>query len=173
MPCCFRVQSEWSLLENPWTKRHNIHELPIASNGNSFITTHGTQIGDYFWIAFGNLAKTSLWSLKKEKWIQGPNLLDSGHAYFENFVSHDEDINPYLPETWEICLVGIGNGEAYIIIDGILVMGYNINTDTWSSGKKPPKFKNHDFYVSPQNPSCIFHQDKEYKRWDSKCYWAF
>ena len=137
--------------------------IPISS-----ITTHGTQIGDYFWIAFGNLAKTSLWSLKKEKWIQGPNLLDSGHAYFENFTSNDEFgnelINTNLPETGEICLVGIGNGEAYIIIDGILVMGYNINTDTWSSGKKPPKFKNHDFYVSPQNPSCIFHQDKEYKR---------
>ena len=130
----------------------------------SSITTHGTQIGDYFWIAFGNLAKTSLWSLKKEKWIQGPNLLDSGHAYFENFVSHDGDINPNLPETGEICLVGIGNGEAYIIIDGILVMGYNIDTDTWSSGKTPPKFKNYYFSVSPQNPSCIFHQDKEYKR---------
>ena len=140
----------------------------MATYGNSFITTHGTQIGDYFWIAFGNSANTSLWSSKKEKWIQGPNLLDSGHAYFENFVSRDrfgaEFINPNQPETGEICLAGIGNGEAYIIIDGILVMGYNIDTDTWSSGKTPPKFKNHYFFVSPQNPSCIFHQDKEYKR---------
>ena len=110
------------------------------------------------------MAKTSLWSLKKEKWIQGPNLLDSGHAYFENFTSHGETINPNQPETGDICLVGIGNGEAYIIIDGILVMGYNIDTDTWSSGKTPPKFNHHHFSVLPQNPSCIFHQDKEYKR---------
>ena len=155
MPRCFRVLPEWSVLENPWIKRHNFHEIPYATYGNSFITTHGTQIGDYFWIAFGNLAKTSLWSLKKEKWIQGPS--------------------PNLPETGEICLVGIGNGEAYIIIDGILVMGYNIDTNTWSSGKTPPKFnlprfhQNH-FTVFPQNPSCIFHQDKGYKRWDRKCY---
>ena len=158
----------------------NFHEIPevFFDLGLISITTHGTQIGDYFWIAFGNLAKTSLWSLKKEKWIQGPNLLDSGHTYFENFVSHGEeipdyfehfvtqegDINPNLPETREICLVGIGNGEAYIIIDGILVMGYNIDTDTWFSGKTPPKFNHHHFSVLPQNPSCIFHQDKEYRR---------
>ena len=118
------------------------------------------------------MAKTSLWSLRKEKWMQGPNLLDSGHAYFENFVSYGEENpdatsdgpNENQPETGDICLVGIGNGEAYIIIDGILVMGYNIGTDTWSSGKKPPKFKHDYFTVFPQNPSCIFHQDKEYKR---------
>ena len=110
------------------------------------------------------MAKTSFWSLRKEKWMQGPNLLDSGNAYFELFTSHNGDINPYQPETREICLVGVGNGEAYIIIDGILVMGYNIETDTWSSGKTPPKFNHYYFSVSPQNPSCIFHQDKEYKR---------
>jgi len=115
------------------------------------------------------MAKTSFWSLRKEKWMQGPNLLDSGHAYFEHFTSHNGDINPYQPETREICLVGVGNGEAYIIIDGILVMGYNIDTNTWSSGKTPPKFNlpsthQNFFTVFPQNPSCIFHQDKEYKR---------
>ena len=118
------------------------------------------------------MARTSLWSLKKEKWIHGPNLLDSGHAYFENFVSYGEENpdatsdgpNENQPETGDICLVGIGNGEAYIIIDGILVMGYNVDTNTWSSGKKPPKFKHDYFTVFPQNPSCIFHQDKEYKR---------
>ena len=155
------------MLENPWIIRHNFHEPsesgfdlpPIRS-----VTTHGTQIGDYFWIAFGNLAKTSLWSFKKEKWIQGPNLLDSGHAYFDNFTSYDGNINENQPETGEICLVGIGNGEAYIIIDGTLVTGYNIDTDTWSSGKTPPKFNHYYFSVSPQNPSCIFHHDKEYKR---------
>ena len=100
--------------------------------------------------------------------MQGPNLLDSGHAYFKNFVPLDdfgiESINENQPETKEICLVGTGNGEAYIIIDGILVMGYNIDTNTWSSGKTPPKFNHYYFSVSPQNPSCIFHQDKEYKR---------
>ena len=119
------------------------------------------------------MAKTSFWSLRKEKWMQGPNLLDSGHAYFKNFVPLDdfgiESINENQPETKEICLVGTGNGEAYIIIDGILVMGYNIDTNTWSSGKTPPKFNlpsthQNFFTVFPQNPSCIFHQDKEYKR---------
>ena len=66
------------------------------------------------------MAKTSLWSLKKEKWIQGPNLLDSGHAYFENFVTNDEEINPNInpnqPETGEICLVGIGKAMKSIYL---------------------------------------------------------
>ena len=78
----------------------------------------GVHLGDHYWIIFK--AKwysqftmydeeitfkidTILWSIKKEKWIPGPNLLKSGEDF--NFGGV------------EICLVGIGNEEAHILMD--------------------------------------------------------
>lgn len=62
--------------------------FPIAntcnSHSNSPITfetctrTYGVRIMDHYWIILGQkdgslMAETSLWSIKKEKWIAGPN----------------------------------------------------------------------------------------------------
>ena len=90
--------------------------------------------------------KTSLWSIKKEKWIEGPNLLHSPFQ-FSNL--------PILDEA--ICLIGVGNGEVYIIVDNDLTGSYNFYTNKWKKGKTPPESLIH-------HHSCIFYQNKEYER---------
>ena len=126
------------------SKRHKIvpnSKFPITGQNNPIqcgedtqygkcARTFGVQIMDYYWIIFGDnmdglmSLETSLWSMKKEKWIEGPNFLDSG------FTGEVAGFNGN-----EICLVGVGNGEAYLLIDYRLVLGYNFYKNQWNLTK--------------------------------------
>ena len=121
--------------------------------------THGVQIMDHYWIILGDnkdglLSKTSLWSMKKEKWIEGPNFLDSG------FTGEVAGFNGN-----EICLVGVGNGEAYILIDYRLVLGYNFRKKQWKNGILPQLKCGVDYTWTIHQHSCIFYQNKNYERY--------
>jgi len=122
--------------------------------------TFGVQIMDYYWIIFGDnmdglmSLETSLWSMKKEKWIEGPNFQDSGFAgQFAGFKGH------------EICLVGVGNGEVYLLIDYRLVLGYNFYKNQWKNGTLPKLKAVDDYTWTIHQHSCVFYQDKNYERY--------
>ena len=122
--------------------------------------TFGIQMMDYYWIIFGDnmdglmSLETSLWSMKKEKWIEGPNFLDSGFAgEVAGFKGN------------EICLVGVGNGEAYLLIDYRLVLGYNFYKNQWKNGTLPKLKGGYDYKWALHQHSCVFYQDKNYERY--------
>ena len=122
------------------------------ANANPHRLSYGVRLRDYFWIISENVygysglaMDTILWSIKKEKWIPGPNLLKSGKSF--------EFEGP------EICLVGVGNEEAYLLMDEKLNLGYNLRNNEWKNGKV---IKNYYNGIHPR--SCIFHQDKEQER---------
>ena len=126
------------------------------------VRTFGIQIMDYYWIILGDnmdqtmSLNTSLWSMKKEKWIEGPNFQDSGFAgQVAGFKGN------------EICLVGVGNGEAYLLIDYRLVLGYNFYKNQWKNGTLPKLKGLSDYTWTLHQHSCVFYQDKNYKRYDS------
>ena len=121
--------------------------------------THGVQIMDHYWIILGEnkdglLSKTSLWSMKKEKWIEGPNFQDSGFA---------GQVACFQGK--EICLVGVGNGEAYILIDYRLVLGYNFHKKQWKNGILPQLKCGVDYTWTIHQHSCVFYQNKNYERY--------
>ena len=93
---------------------------------------------------------TSLWSIKRERWINGPNLQDSGLKDFENIPDY-------------VCFIGVGKEEAYIMAGLDEFVGYNINNNNWTVAKSPPNAHViRDFKVDYR--SCVFHQDKHYNR---------
>ena len=62
-----------------------------------------------------------------------------------------------------MCFIGVGNGEAYIMAGLDEFVGYNINNDIWTVATSPSKAHViRDFKVDYH--SCVFHQDKDYKR---------
>ena len=107
----------------------------------------------------GLMSKTSLWSMKKEKWIEGPNFQDSGVA------QHFDKDHGFTGN--EICLVGVGNEEAYLLIDYRLVLGYNFYKNQWKNGTLPKLKGLSDYTWTLHQHSCVFYQDKNYKRYDS------
>ena len=123
------------------------------------VRTYGVHIMDHYWIILGEkggglLSKTSLWSVKKEQWIEGPNLQDSGVTNpFHESLSYKDN---------EICLVGIGNGEAYILIDIRMVLGFNLYKNQWKNGTLPPS--NYGVTLKIHHNSCVFYQSKNYER---------
>ena len=124
--------------------------------------THGLQIIDHYWIILGEnkdglLSKTSLWSMTKEKWIEGPNLKDSG-------VPIHFDIELGFRGN-EVCFVGVGNGEAYILIDYRLVLGYNFRKKQWKNGILPQLKCGVDYTWTIHQHSCVFYQNKNYERY--------
>ena len=128
-------------------------------NGYACVRTYGVHITDHYWIILGEkggrlMSNTSLWSVKKEQWIKGPNLQDSGVT--NNF---DKEA-PYKDNT--ICLVGVGNGEAYILIDISLVLGFNLYKNQWKNGALPPSSLGVTLKI--HHNSCVFYQNKNYKR---------
>ena len=130
-----------------------------ALHGYNCVRTYGVHITDHFWIILGEkggrlTSKTSLWSIKKEQWIQGPDLQDSGVANF-----FDEEA-PYKDNS--ICLVGAGNGEAYILIDIRLVLGFNLYKNEWKNGALPPLSPGITLKI--HHNSCVFYQNKNYER---------
>ena len=130
-----------------------------ALHGYGCVRTYGVHIADHFWIILGEkdarlTSKTSLWSVKKEQWIEGPNLQDSEvKNYFDGEA-------PYKDNT--ICLVGVGNGEAYILLDTRLVLGFNLFKNQWKNGALPPS--NSGVTLKIHHNSCVFYQNKNYKR---------
>ena len=142
-------------------------KFPIAGPKDSKCTlyacmrTQGVQIMDHYWIilgedGYGLLSKTSLWSMKKEKWIEGPNFKDSGVPI------HFDDKDGFRGN--EICLVGVGNGEAYILIDHRLVLGYNFCKKQWKIGTLPQLKVGVDYTWTIHQHSCVFYQNKNYER---------
>ena len=123
------------------------------------VRTYGVHIMDHYWIILGEeeyglTSKTSLWSIKKEQWIEGPNIQESG-------------VTDPFHKTWgykddEICLVGVGNGEAYILMDIRLVLGYNLYKNQWKNGILPPL--NFGATLKINQNSCVFYQNKNYER---------
>ena len=158
------------------SKRHKIvpnSKFPITGQNNPIqcgedtqygkcARTFGVQMMDYYWIILGEnmdgmMSNTSLWSMKKEKWIEGPNFQDSGNA---RHFDKDFGFNGK-----EICLVGVGNREAYLLIEYRLVLGYNFYKNQWKNGTLP-KLKGWDDYtLALHQHSCVFYQDKNYERY--------
>ena len=158
------------------SKRHKIipnSKFPIAGqndNEKCRVKTHsmygacartfGVQMMDYYWIILGDnmdqtmSLNTSLWSMKKEKWIEGPNFQDSEFA--GQVVGFEGN---------EICLVGVGNGEAYLLIDYRLVLGYNFYKNQWKNGTLPKLKAVDDYTWTIHQHSCVFYQDKNYERY--------
>ena len=128
-------------------------------NGYACVRTYGVHITDHFWIILGEkggrlTSKTSLWSIKKEQWIEGPNIQESGVTDpFHQTWSYKDDA---------ICLVGVGNGEAYILMDIRLVLGYNLYKNQWKNGILPPS--NFGAALKINQNSCVFYQNKNYER---------
>ena len=124
--------------------------------------TFGVQMMDYYWIILGEnmdgmMSNTSLWSMKKEKWIEGPNFQDSGNArHFDKDFGFEDN---------EICLVGVGNGEAYLLIEYRLVLGYNFYKKQWKNGTLPKSKAWDDYTLAFHQHSCIFYQGKNYERY--------
>ena len=122
------------------------------------VRTYGVHIMNHYWIILGEkyglLSKTSLWSIKKEQWIEGPNIQESGVTDpFHQTWSYKDDA---------ICLVGVGNGEAYILMDIRLVLGYNLYKNQWKNGILPPS--NFGAALKINQNSCVFYQNKNYER---------
>ena len=152
-------------------KRIPKSKFPIAGHNDGCTCEHcthdpcrrtlGVQIMDYYWIILGNNKEmslsTSLWSMKKEKWIEGPNFKDSG-------VPIHFDKNDGFKGN-EICLVGVGNGEAYILIDYRLVLGYNFRKEQWKIGMLPKLQSGVDYTWAIHQHSCMFYQNKNYERY--------
>ena len=82
---------------------------------------------------------------------------------FWNF-SHDCTlyIGPLSLKYGECCLVGVGNGEAYILKSYVLFLGYNLYKNQWKTGTLPPG--QHGMLWSMHRNSCIFYQKKNYER---------
>ena len=161
------------------TKRHKIipkSKFPIVGQNNpercrintqyafagQCARSFGVQMMDYYWIILGEnmdglMSKTSLWSMKKEKWIEGPNFQDSGVA------RHFDKDHGFTGN--EICLVGVGNGEAYLLIDYRLVLGYNFYKNQWKNGTLPKLKVSDDYTWTIHQHSCVFYQDKNYERY--------
>ena len=62
-----------------------------------------------------------------------------------------------------VCFIGVGKGEAYIMASHDDIVGYNINNNQWTAGKAPSDahvIRNFFMFYH----SCVFHQDKDYKR---------
>ena len=124
------------------------------------VRTYGVHIMNHYWIILGEklggllLSETSLWSIKKEQWIEGPNIQESGvtDPFHETWSYKDNDI----------CLVGVGNGEAYILMDIRLVLGYNLYKNQWKNGILPPS--NFGAALKINQNSCVFYQNKNYER---------
>ena len=95
--------------------------------------------------------------------IEGPNFQDSG---FAGQVAGSDHVHPIAGFTGkEICLVGVGNGEAYLLIDNRLVLGYNFYKNQWKNGTLR-KLKVWDDYTwALHQHSCVFYQGKNYERY--------
>ena len=65
----------------------------------------------------------------------------------------------------EICLVGVGNGEAYLLIEYRLVLGYNFYKKQWKNGTLPKSKAWDDYTLAFHQHSCIFYQGKNYERY--------
>ena len=92
--------------------------------------------------------------MKREKWIEGPNFQDSGFA---------GEVACFNGK--EICLVGVGNGEAYLLIDNRLVLGYDFYKNQWKNGTLPKLKGWYDYTWALHQHSCVFYQDKNYERY--------
>ena len=62
----------------------------------------------------------------------------------------------------DICLVGVGSGEAYILIEYRLVLGYSLVKNDWKHGTLPPS----NYIWKIHQNACIFLQKKNYERYD-------
>ena len=144
-------------------------KFPIAGHNDDYCSqllndckrTLGVQIMDHYWIILGEnkeglLSNTNLWSMKKEKWIEGPNFKDSGVP-----IHFDKN---YGFRGNEICLVGVGNGEVYILIEYRLVLGYNFQKKQWKIGTLPQLKFDVDYTWTIHQHSCVFYQNKNYER---------
>ena len=137
-------------------------DIKCSQNLCPEMRTHGVQIMDHYWIILGEnkdglLSKTSLWSMKKEVWIEGPNFKDSGvPIYFDTEDGYRGN---------EVCLVGVGNEEAYILIDHRLVLGYNFHKMQWKNGILPQLKYGVDYTWTIHQHSCVFYQNKNYDRY--------
>jgi hypothetical protein len=125
------------------------------------LRTYGAHIMDHYWIIlgekYGGLSReTCLWSVKKEQWIKGPNLQGSGVTnHFHETLGYKDN---------EICFVGVGNGEAYILIEIRLVLGYNFYKNQWKNGILPPSNFGVAYTLKVNQNSCVFYQNKNYER---------
>jgi hypothetical protein len=108
----------------------------------------GVRIGNYFWVLGGfksnNLAwgswipqeKTSIWTIEKEKWIQGPK------------------ISLALQDGSSFCATAINS--TFVMFVGMLdsVITYDFTTEIWSDIKTPWKIS---------STACNTIQDKQAK----------
>jgi hypothetical protein len=61
----------------------------------------------------------------------------------------------------------VGNGEAYLLIDYRLVLGYNFYKNQWKNGTLPKLKGWYDYTWALHQHSCVFYQNKNYERYQS------
>ncbi len=139
--------------------RIGVHRTVDNSNIINFHhnTMTGVQVGDRFWVIGGVLVEpqnpwgaqkqTSLFSLKKEKWFDGPNL--------PSFI---------VPQkAKDMCVLAVDFYNV-MFFDRSFTYNYNFKTQEWS--------RLVNFTVSLQSPTCTIVQTKDYKRLATLCFFT-
>ena len=119
----------------------------------------GLRVGDYFWVIGGRPYKylphigpelgrlsTTLWSIKKEKWIRGPEL--------------PEDLLEFDIIYKAVCAVSVGSNTAFILNPNTMY-SFNFTDKMGRFYNSPPGIstKDTDYLIS-----CTFHMSKDYQR---------
>ena len=160
------------------------HRVITGSYPPNYHSLHsiGIQVGTLFWILLGTDSKpgnsgdiyasdwgnyptqrkSSLWSFKKETWIEGPNI---GHLPF---------INHWLKN--EYCVVATERNTAYILMD-VDLQSYNFDLNQWTnhSTREPLQWfmeteTLHCIECLKEEtrvlkfPTCVFFQEKDYSK---------
>ena len=130
----------------------------------------GIQVGGYYWILFGadltkkqvhfasypTQEKSSLWSLKKETWMDGPDL--------RHLPKMDQEY---------YCAVASDRNTAYILID-VYLQKYNFQQNQWTNLTNMEPFQEllsnvkrgtvYTLALLRQFPICTLYQDKDYSK---------
>ena len=112
---------------------------------------YGLRVGEYFWVLGGRLPNflidTTLWSIKREKWIRGPKLPDN--LFRKNVIMYEA-----------VCAVSVGSNTAFILRPNTMY-SFNFTEKMGRFHNNPSGFstKDMDFFIS-----CTFHLSKDYQR---------
>ena len=122
----------------------------------------GLRVGDYFWMIFGGtcpfeddnswdesimhyIPTTLLWSIKKEKWLRGPDL--------------PKDLN--LWKNQKICSISVGINTAFVL-NREHIFSFNFKNKIGQLHKSPQSLLVQGYNFE----SCALHLEKDYHRYN-------
>lgn len=122
----------------------------------------GLRVGNYFWIIFGGICSfkddnswdeqimhdpppTLLWSIKKEKWLRGPELPSD--------LTTDLNLN-------KMCSISVGVNTAFVL-NRERTFSFNFKNKIGQFHKSPPSLLVQGYDLE----SCTLHLEKDYHRY--------